>query len=448
MTAHIAKVTLFLLLQVGIYAGLQVNGDTSSFGESIAAKDPESRLEEHIKEEVRPLWESDPDIIKNALQAGPQKGLIASLVLQYLAGPDNYLVAAIDKRERLCCTEGRRLILIGGSNVAFSMDSPLLEQRYGLAPVNMGLKAGLGPRFMTRQVDDQIRDGDVVVIMMEHIAMFGGGDAPARIQTAFCKACPEQACFFEAPADDNNEDAAIDWNWNAIKHYADREALAGLASDCRDSAAHAWSRVRGPVDNNTTAGGDFDRQIEPLVAAARKRLNVLNRVYARSGFNRYGDMVRHRTEAPAEPDKINGLRIGFRPKTEPQIRESITVLNSFAATCAERGARVFFAHPPMPKSRNFLANAQKYEAILAEGLEFPILFPIEKSFVEINEMYDSCYHLNWSGTTRRMALLCAGLDQYLTPQSEQSISEMIAARDRVVRGTAVAVQPSSASRIQ
>ena len=61
-----------------------------------------------------------------------------------------------------------RVILIGGSNLAFGIDSQLLAQKLGAPVVNYGLEGGLGLTILLNSLQDNMRPGDIVVISPEY----------------------------------------------------------------------------------------------------------------------------------------------------------------------------------------------------------------------------------------------------------------------------------------
>ncbi|MGC1275927.1 MAG: hypothetical protein WBC44_19655, partial [Planctomycetaceae bacterium] len=409
-------------------------------------------------------WDANPQVIDNALAAGSRHGLIATLVDDFIAGPDHYLAAAADKGRWLRTAPGPRIILVGGSNVAFSMDCKILEDRYGLAPVNMGLQARLGPRFMTRQVVDQVREGDVVIVMMEHLAMYRGPDGAMSARVEFGRVCPELVQYFDPEQEPPSLFRTALPRWISAKAYADHHALADLAANTRSNVEILWFGASdgAPAADLTNMNdavaeaqkaeqarrdAEFSRRVRPLLTAAQERFVARDRVYLRSGFNRYGDMTRHLVETPYDPRHIRDFPTDFGPGADSSIRHSIALLNAFANRCRDAGAAIYFGHPPLRRSRETEGFAVEYETILEKQLDIPILFPIENSFVGVDDLYDTNSHLNWHGITKRMTVLCNGLDRHLTPQIDLSVAEQIAARDRAVRRTIVAANPEAAARL-
>ena len=98
--------------------------------------------------------------------------LCALLVAVSIAGPPfgivDYMAALRTKHERLSTTTSPRLVIIGGSNAAFGINSTELEQAIGMPVVNMALHASLGYRFMVNEVIHELREGDVLLVVPEH----------------------------------------------------------------------------------------------------------------------------------------------------------------------------------------------------------------------------------------------------------------------------------------
>lgn len=98
---------------------------------------------------------------------------------------DAFIFAYPLKMERLAGAPSPRIILIGGSNLSFSMDSALLEELTGYHVVNLGLAANLGLYFMLDSVLPDVRPGDLVVAAPEYDHYFGdfayGNDELLRV---------------------------------------------------------------------------------------------------------------------------------------------------------------------------------------------------------------------------------------------------------------------------
>jgi len=71
--------------------------------------------------------------------------------------------------------EGRKIVVVAGSNALFGIDSQMLEKAFGLPVVNYGVNAGIElpcTLFMAQKV---IQRGDIVLLPLEYPMYFYGG---------------------------------------------------------------------------------------------------------------------------------------------------------------------------------------------------------------------------------------------------------------------------------
>ncbi|MEZ6035083.1 MAG: hypothetical protein R3C17_18465 [Planctomycetaceae bacterium] len=90
----------------------------------------------------------------------------AYLITGYAAG-NHRLATWRLKHQRLAALTGPRIILVGGSNLHYGMDSELLQSTLQYDVVNMGIQGGLGLRFMLAEIASSIRSDDVVILLAE-----------------------------------------------------------------------------------------------------------------------------------------------------------------------------------------------------------------------------------------------------------------------------------------
>lgn len=89
----------------------------------------------------------------------------------------NYTYVQRIKMERLDTLPSPRMIIVGGSNVAFGFDCEAISDSLGVNVQNAAVHAGLGLRFMLLEVYKRTLPGDTIVIMPElsqFIDMFNG----------------------------------------------------------------------------------------------------------------------------------------------------------------------------------------------------------------------------------------------------------------------------------
>ena len=72
------------------------------------------------------------------------------------------------KVDRLASVEGPKLVLMGGSNLAYGVDSRLLEEELGMPVVNLGLQGSIPVDFQLKTVTPFLGPGDILVNAVEH----------------------------------------------------------------------------------------------------------------------------------------------------------------------------------------------------------------------------------------------------------------------------------------
>src|SRR5215212_3189169 len=97
------------------------------------------------------------------------------LISQYdIRDADNNYIAAVLEKDRLIRnTASPKIVLVGGSNLAFGIDSKMMQDSLGLSVVNMGLYAKLGLKYMLAQVRPYIKRNDVVIVVPEYDQFYG-----------------------------------------------------------------------------------------------------------------------------------------------------------------------------------------------------------------------------------------------------------------------------------
>ncbi len=79
-----------------------------------------------------------------------------------------YLAASVDKHHLLVQQPSPRIVFVGGSNLAFGLDSLAIERSLGYHPINMGLHLALGLDFMLAEIEAFLKPDDVVLISLEY----------------------------------------------------------------------------------------------------------------------------------------------------------------------------------------------------------------------------------------------------------------------------------------
>ncbi|MCF7764260.1 MAG: hypothetical protein K9N62_11345 [Verrucomicrobia bacterium] len=283
----------------------------------------------------------------------------------------NYLAATIDKHDRLSETKGPRLILVGGSNLAFGTDAAELERALGRSVVNMGLAAGLGIEFMLNEVKPALRPGDRVLLSLEY-DRFSGGYNPLNIRQIL-EVRPASVRYLEGH------------QWNRVLLRGGWAMIGGIGR-----RALGWQ---------TVPGGDA----------------VELSAYTRSGFNRWGDLVAHHSMPGTFGAGTSAVGRAEHADWVPTGR-ALDALRSFGELCGRSGVEFIYTCPP--QLRDILESNRATVGAILEALEqvpnLRILDRPEEHVYEDQHFFDTGYHLTRTGARLRTAKLIRaleGLDQ-------------------------------------
>jgi len=107
-------------------------------------------------------------VLKLILFSGLIIGSCMALFILPVEDTENYLLANIDKNRFLISVKSPKMVLVGGSSLAFGVDSYFISNEINLPVVNMGLHGGLGLVFMINEVKPYLKKGDIVLLVPEY----------------------------------------------------------------------------------------------------------------------------------------------------------------------------------------------------------------------------------------------------------------------------------------
>ena len=282
-------------------------------------------------------------------------GRAAQLVRRYLA-------ATIDKHNLLVQQPSPRIVFVGGSNLAFGLDSAEIQRRLGYHPINMGLDVDLGLDFMLQEVESFLKPGDVVVISPEYkqFASLFSGDAETLFEEIETQPCSVQ---FLTP---RNLSVLLD------------KGLIVIGNITRHSINFGISLLKGERQGEIHPNRDKDH----------------NNPYRRSAFNQFGDVTAHHDLARRDFQESQD-----EPPTPDSIYRVINRLNTFNSRCQRKGIPVFYSYPPLFQGEMQI-HAQIIHEIasnLSRQLTFPLLDTPEEMSFPLDYIFDGRYHLNIVG---------------------------------------------------
>ena len=99
--------------------------------------------------------------------------LISIIVLWLLVRADGLfqesrLATLSNQVQRLSKLQSPKLVLVGGSNLPYGMNSEMLSEATGMPVMNMGAQATLPLEFMLELIKPQLHSGDVVIFAFEY----------------------------------------------------------------------------------------------------------------------------------------------------------------------------------------------------------------------------------------------------------------------------------------
>lgn len=263
---------------------------------------------------------------------------------------DTFMGELKSKYERLKETPGERIVLVGGSGVAFGYDSRLIEEELKeYSVVNFGMYAGLGTKAVLDLSEEYIRAGDIVILSPEQ--------DPQTLSLYF-----------------NGE-----YMWQA--------------------ADGAFGLLKGVKSENLEqmAGSFPGFALQKLTYTLKGGKPETDSVYRQSSFNAYGDIE-------LEQCGENILPLGYdvnqpvRFTQEVCQEDFLQYVNAYAKRLEKKGATVWYRFCPV----NVLAvedaeNVPEYYQFLRESLRFPVIGNPENSLMEAEWFYDTNFHLNTAG---------------------------------------------------
>ncbi len=276
---------------------------------------------------------------------------------------NEYLAAHIDKVKLLKAAKSPKVILVGGSDIAFSFDAQYLKKELDYPVINMGLFAGLGMRFMLDEVREYLSAGDIVIII------------------------PEYEQFYK-------------WLNGSGSELLDLYILS------KDSRKHisSWGQfmmiiryfpdfIKYRIINYTEyfLSACSDKFPDSPFFKKHKQL-FFNSIYRRSSLNSSGSIREDLIEN--SKDIINPEDIGGKFNND-----SIDVLNEFLIYAADHNTKVFLLMPFVLNSW-YEKNRQSIEYAyfrLKNGTIVPLLNRPYDAIMPKDYFFDTQYHLNAKG---------------------------------------------------
>lgn len=293
--------------------------------------------------------------------------LVGIVFLAIRPDPENYFAGSLLQVELLEKTPSPRIILIGGSNVAFGLDAELMQQTLAMPVINDGLHAGLGVAPL-RELVDYIRAGDVIIISLEY------------------------SMFSAEGVMEGDPSVLSDW----VEYSVRRTRYL----------TNPW--VETPGLYATMLQRKVNRQINSVLYGGS--LSELRTVFSGSKFDANGDFTGHLEAESHARSKISATPY---PVSATQ-QELFAFLEDFQRTAQALGVRVYF-EAPASRQTNCLATGEKRMENFFREFEkkssIPLITPLNEVCMLDRYFFDTPYHLNAQGRRVRTKQLIKNLLQ-------------------------------------
>ena len=263
---------------------------------------------------------------------------------------DTFMGELKSKYERLKETSGKRIVLVGGSGVAFDCDSALMDDFFpSYEIVNFGMYAGLGTKAVMDLSENYIHEGDIVIL------------SPEQSEQTFSD-------YFNG-----------EYMWQAA------DGAFGMLRDLKS-------------ENFGAMLGNFPRfALEKLNYVMKGQKPQTDSIYQKKSFNTYGDIELDTCRENILP---NGYDVNQKVRfTEDVVQpEFMDYMNDWAKRLEKKGAVVWYRYCPVNKlSVEDMDDLAAYDVFLRQKLDFPVIGNPENSLMEAEWFFDTNFHLNQPG---------------------------------------------------
>lgn len=263
---------------------------------------------------------------------------------------DTFMGELKSKYERLKETSGKRIVLVGGSGVAFDCDSALMDDFFpSYEIVNFGMYAGLGTKAVMDLSENYIHEGDIVIL------------SPEQSEQTFSD-------YFNG-----------EYIWQAA------DGAFGMLRDLKS-------------ENFEAMLGNFPRfALEKLNYVMKGQKPQTDSIYQKKSFNIYGDIELDTCRENILP---NGYDVNQKVRfTEDVVQpEFMDYMNDWAKRLEKKGAVVWYRYCPVNKlSVEDMDDLAAYDVFLRQKLDFPVIGNPENSLMEAEWFFDTNFHLNQPG---------------------------------------------------
>lgn len=279
--------------------------------------------------------------------------LLIALIISTIGGiimvrndiEENYFAAIADKHTYAQSIQKPKIILAGGSNLAFGIASDSIERKVGVPVVNLGLYVGFGLDFILQETLSEIKKGDLVILSIEYYLHKPGDDYSKQM-----------AAFAYSPA----------YSYVGYKNWLDvLEKKAAFFARYTRNLIFFPNRIKSPK---------IDDKISD---------------YFRGGFSQKGDLLAHLNNPPMRP--LNDLAGLKNLNYSFEIQE----INQFITEVRAKGGDVFWFYPCYSQTGYEMNKGalEYYEKQVDQNVNCLKINYLKDGIFPDNCFYDTHFHL-------------------------------------------------------
>lgn len=284
---------------------------------------------------------------------------IATLLPDY-ANKGNMLYVLPDKYAKLEDSETRngRIIFIGGSNLAFGLDTEKISQTIDRPVINMGVHAGMGLKFMIDDIKPRIEQKDIVIIV------------------------PEYPHFYEkSPSTFYGQDELLTVIFDVTSHgfkYISATQFVSLIQFIPRYVGNKYFYF-------------ITQQFKEKKSSPRQDV-----VYRKSAFNEHGDIIAH---LEMQNETVTPIETNDYPTDE----RVINYLNDFYEYVQSQDAEVYLIFTPFHETsyNNSIKSINNIKSMIDQKLKIEVIGPPERYKMADSLFFNSIEHLNREGRAIR-----------------------------------------------
>ena len=254
--------------------------------------------------------------------------------------------------------EGARIILVGNSNLAFGINSDILEEEFDMPVVNLGFQGAVDNAFHENMIKGKLHKGDIVIICHTTYSDDGKIDVPLL-------------------ALETMETHISMWN------LPDKKDYVSLVNAIPIYLNHAIKRH---------CGDDSDYS-----------------VYTAKSFSKNGDNIARRLLGEQTVEWSEGVSV---PKINENCMDRLNKLNQYVKNC---GATLLVAGYPIAMGEYTQDESvyKSFENQLRSSLDCNVISDFDDYMYPYSYFWDTQYHLTTEGAIVRTNCLKADLREWM-----------------------------------